>query len=258
MRAPHPPSYDVLPTNPPSWLSIHAPLNWREQQRINHVYDLRVEDVQAIDDMIGRIRSALRASGQLRNTYIVFSSDNGLHMGEYRLTPGKLTAFDTDIHVPLVIDGPGIPAGAVTNAMSENTDLAPTFEQIAGTHAPCDGHTLMPLLHGGTPTGWRTAVLVEHHQPNSRQAGSNPDSQRPQQGNPPSYTAMRTPGFAYVAYRKGGHEFYDVRNDPFELHNVYNSLPRAQKHRLHRELARMKHCHGHRACWAAGHVSSVP
>ena len=54
----------------------------------------------------------------------MFSSDNGLHTGEYRLMPGKLTAFDTDIHVPLVIVGPGVPAGQSTDAMTENVDLA--------------------------------------------------------------------------------------------------------------------------------------
>lgn len=73
-----------------------------------------------------RIRATLRAAGQLSNTHIVFNSDNGLHTGEYRLMPGKLTAFDTDIHVPLIIDGPGVPAGATTSGMAENIDLAPT------------------------------------------------------------------------------------------------------------------------------------
>jgi len=257
LRAPHPPSYDVLPTNPPSWLSGHHPLNWRQKHRINHEYDLRVEDVQAVDDMIKRIRATLRATGQLNNTYIVFSSDNGLHMGEYRLTPGKLTAFDTDIRVPLVIDGPGVPAGVVTHAMSENIDLAPTFEQIAGTHAQCDGHTLMPVLSGSTPTGWRNAVLVEHHRPNPSQPGFNPDAQRRPSGDPPNYEAIRTPSFTYVAYRNGEHEFYDLRNDPFELHNVYDSLPQAQKDQLQQELVRMQHCHGHKACWAAGHVQTL-
>ena len=71
--------------------------------------------------------------GWPNDTYIVFSSDNGLHTGEYRLTPGKLTAFDTDIHVPLVVTGPGVPAGTSNNAMTENVDLAETFAQMGGT-----------------------------------------------------------------------------------------------------------------------------
>ena len=61
--------------------------------------------------MIGADRGELAADGVARDTYIVFSSDNGLHMGEHRLRPGKLTAFDTDINVPLIVTGPGVPAG---------------------------------------------------------------------------------------------------------------------------------------------------
>ena len=81
--------------------------------------------------MIATIEHTLAADGLSRNTYLVFSSDNGLHTGQYRLMPGKLTAFDTDIDVPLVVVGPGVPAGKTTNAMAENIDLAPTFAAIA-------------------------------------------------------------------------------------------------------------------------------
>ena len=73
--------------------------------------------------MIDRVETALRDDGIANNTYLVFSSDNGLHTGEYRLMPGKLTAFDTDIHVPLVVVGPGVPAGVKSRAMVENVDL---------------------------------------------------------------------------------------------------------------------------------------
>ena len=66
--------------------------------------------------MIGQIEAELAAEGVARNTYIVFSSDNGLHMGEHRLRPGKLTAFDTDIRVPLIVTGPGVPAGRTVDA----------------------------------------------------------------------------------------------------------------------------------------------
>ena len=83
--------------------------------------------------MIARIEASLIAGGVANNTYLVFSSDNGLHAGEYRLMPGKLTAFDPDIHVPLVVVGPGVPAGAKTGALAENIDLADTFAQIGGT-----------------------------------------------------------------------------------------------------------------------------
>ena len=102
-------SYDKLPKNPPSWLKGQPALNAARTQRIAKAYRRRVESVGAVDDMIGHLEDQLRASGAARNTYFVFSSDNGYHMGEYQLMPGKQTAFDTDIHVPLIVSGPGVP-----------------------------------------------------------------------------------------------------------------------------------------------------
>ena len=81
----------------------------------------------------------------------MFSSDNGLHTGEYRLMPGKMTAFDTDIHVPLVIPGPGIPAGA-RPTRSPRTSTSPRRSPQIGGHRPRgDGHSLLPLFGGSDP-----------------------------------------------------------------------------------------------------------
>ncbi len=131
--APRPPSFDALPTNPPQWLAGHPPLSPDRIGRINRAFRRRAQDVQSIDRMIGSIEAAVQAHGLTGDTYFVFSSDNGYHTGEYRLLPGKLTAFDTDIHVPLVVAGPGVPAGASLPQMAENVDLASTFAAIAGT-----------------------------------------------------------------------------------------------------------------------------
>ena len=88
------------------------------------------------------------AKGVAENTYIVFSSDNGYHMGEYRLLPGKQTAFDTDIHVPLIVSGPGVPAGRTVSQLASNIDLAPTFETLAGLKVrnSIDGHSLRRVV----------------------------------------------------------------------------------------------------------------
>jgi N-acetylglucosamine-6-sulfatase len=69
---------------------------------------------------------------------------------------------------------------------------------------------------------------------------------------------MRTPGFLYVEYADGEREFYDLRTDPFELHNLAAQLPRSQLALLHSELARLEHCHGGKQCWAAMHVARGP
>ncbi len=219
LRAPRAPNFDVLPTNAPDWLAPHPRLTPRRLAEVNNAFRRRAQSVLAIDAMIGRIERALAADGVASNTYLVFSSDNGYHTGEYRLMPGKLTAFDTDIHVPLVVVGPGVPAGRTTAAMAENIDLAKTFAAIGGTTMPGDGHSLLPLLKGQAPSNWRNAVVIEHRGRNEH--SDLPDFQEPLSGNPPTYDALRTDTFLYVEYRSDHKdEFYDLRHDPFELHNL--------------------------------------
>jgi N-acetylglucosamine-6-sulfatase len=249
LTAPEPPNFDAIPANAPRWLARHRPLSAAQVAKINRVFRRRVRAVQAVDRMIGQVEETLAAEGVANNTYLVFSSDNGLHTGEYRLMPGKLTAYDTDIHVPLIIVGPGIRAGTRTSAMAENIDLAETFAAIGGTELSGDGHSLLPLFSGGAPRDWRDAVLIEHHGPDIR--GSDPDFQQPANGNPRTYEAIRTHRFLYVEYDDGEREFYDLQNDPFELDNLAAQLPAPVLVELHAVLTAIRHCHGTRACWAA-------
>jgi arylsulfatase A-like enzyme len=256
LTAPEPPNFDTLPANTPRWLANRRPLDAHQLARINWAFRRRVQAVQSIDDLIATIRAALARDGLSGDTYLVFSSDNGLHTGEYRMMPGKLTAFDTDIHVPLVVTGPGVPAGAATNAMTENVDLAETFAALGGTSLAGDGQSLVHLLHGGDATRWRNAILVEHHGRSLSDEG--PDQQAPVSGNPPTYAAMRTTRFLYVEYTDGEREFYDLSTDPYELDNLAAGLTPGQVDQLHAELMGLQDCHGSEACWAAGHVASAP
>jgi N-acetylglucosamine-6-sulfatase len=256
LMAPRPPNFDVLPTGPPSGLAGHPPLTPHQIDKIDRVFRRRAQDVQAVNDMITQVRAALAQDGLANDTYIVFSSDNGLHAGEYRLTPGKLTAFDTDIHVPLVVTGPGVPPGTSTEAMTENVDLADTFAQMGGTTMSSgDGHGLLGLIRGDIPNDWRNAILVEHHGPKPDR--DDPDEQDRASGNPPSYEAIRTPRFLYVEYRDGEREFYDLQSDPYELNNLAGILSAAELATLHAELQAYEDCHGAAACWTAGHVQTT-
>jgi N-acetylglucosamine-6-sulfatase len=257
LKAPRPPNFNRLPAHPVGWLAHRPPLDAAQIQKIDSAFQRRAQSVQAVDQMIGEIEAALAANGLSRDTYLVFSSDNGLHTGEYRLMPGKMTAFDTDIHVPLVISGPGIPAGTTTNAMAENIDLAKTFTQIGGTNLSGDGHSLIPLFGGGfLPADWRNAILVEHRGPNL--APSDPDFQPSGSGNPTTYEAMRTSRFLYVEYSDGEREIYNLVNDPFELHNLAGGLTPLQLDELHAELLNLERCHDGSSCWAAMHVTTPP
>ena len=169
----------------------------------------------------------------------MFSSDNGYHMGEHLLTPGKMTAFDSDVRVPLIVAGPGVPAGRTTSRIAENVDLHPTLVQLAGGTPPprsTDGASSRSCTAQRVPR-WRTAALIEHHGPD--QNGSDPDHPAAGSGNPTSYEAIRTPNAVYVEYRGRAREYYRIDRDPFERVNVFSPplAPRA------REPAR----HAHRA-----------
>jgi arylsulfatase A-like enzyme len=207
--------------------------------------------------MIGRLQRRLRALGVARNTYIVFSSDNGFHLGQHRLTPGKLTAYDPDVRVPLIVTGPGVPAGRTVDAMTENTDLCPTFAELAGAPAPAraDGQSLVPLLHPDSDDAaagdWRDAVLIEHH--GNVNGLSDPDLPPAGSGNPPSYEALRSKDALYVEYADGERELYDLVADPFQLRNLADEVPPERLARLSGQLAAMANCHGAAQCWAAGH-----
>jgi N-acetylglucosamine-6-sulfatase len=73
-------------------------------------------------------------------------------------------------------------------------------------------------------------------------------------GNPPSYEAVRTPDFLYVEYRDGEREFYDLRTDPYEIHNLARMLSPDQLGRLHERLLALENCHTGPSCWAAEHI----
>jgi N-acetylglucosamine-6-sulfatase len=260
LTAPRDASFDEADmSDKPAWLRDHAPLGDQQLAAIDEAFRDRVRTVQAVDRMVGRLQRRLRALGVARDTYIVFSSDNGYHLGQHRLTPGKLTAYDTDVRVPLIVTGPGVPAGRTVDALTQNTDLCPTFAELAGAPAPprADGHSLVPLLHPGSDVGtashWRDAVLIEHH--GNVGAAGDPDAPPAGSGNPPSYEALRSKDALYAEYADGERELYDLAADPLELSNLAGEAPPALIAKLSAQLAAMASCHGPAACWAAGHVS---
>ena len=252
-RAPRPGVQHACPCRRRRGCAGRPKLGSPEGENIDKTFRKRAQAVQAVDDLIARLRNTLAAAGVADDTYFVFGSDNGFHLGEYRLTPGKLTAYDTDVRVPLVVAGPGVPAGRRSDAAVANIDLAPTFADAAGAPASptVDGRSLLPLLRGGSGADWRTANLVEHHGAVVR--ADDPDRPQPGSGNPPSYEAMRTHEYTYVEYADGEREYYDLIRDPDQLHNLASSLSPARVAQLHAALLRLQKCRGPE-CWSAGHV----
>jgi arylsulfatase A-like enzyme len=248
-RAPRGPAFNQMPDHAPHWLAAHGRISSGGIAALDATQRKRIEDVQSIDRMVGEFERLAAENAALRDTVFVFSSDNGMHLGEYRLHAGKLTAFDTDVVVPLVVTGPGIPAGRTNPAIVQNVDLAPTFEELAGAPVPgyVDGRSLVPLLHGEHPP-WRTVALIEHHGPDRNPF--DPDYQPRPSGNPPTYAAIRTARYTFVRYADGEREYYDRVTDRWEMDNLYGSLRAARRHQLLVLTRALAHCRGV-GCWQA-------
>jgi N-acetylglucosamine-6-sulfatase len=252
LHAPRTLAFNAAPdTDAARWLFAHPALSDFDIAKVDGDFRKRAQAVLAVDKMIGELRAAVAAIGEENNTYFVFSSDNGYHMGEHRLMPGKMTAYDTDIRVPLIVTGPGIPAGITVEEVVENVDLCPTFSELAGAAAPpaIDGRSLVPLLHGLKVADWRSVALVEHRGPHNDP--TDPDAPAVRSGNPTTYEAIRAVSSVYVEYADGEREYHDLAADPYELRNSFKSLSNAEKASLHTMLDAVKTCHDAKSCQAA-------
>jgi arylsulfatase A-like enzyme len=188
-----------------------------------------------VDEGVDALVGALRASGRLENTLIVFASDNGFLWGEHRLPYRKSSPYEESVRIPLVVRWDrAVPGPRSDASVVGNVDLAPTFAAAAGVEAPgSEGASLLPLLRGaGAP--WRKEILLEHLR-----------GTEGYEREVPTYCGVRSPRWKYVAYQTREEELYDLRRDPLEL----DSLDGSRRHRdeltaLRRLERRLESCRG--------------
>jgi arylsulfatase A-like enzyme len=233
LRAPRPPSFDEEDVSAkPGWVRAQPRLSPEVVDRIDDLYRRRLQTLLAVDQMVERLLQAIAVRGQLDATYVFLTSDNGFQHGAHRLDHGKGDAYEESIHVPLVVRGPGVPPG-VREQPVLNIDFAPTLAELAGARAPegVDGRSFVPLLRAQPRSGrWRTDFLVEHW--------------TAEEGGIPPYSALRSEDYLYVEYPDAERELYDLRRDPFELHNGYADATPSLVDRLSRRLGALKACAG--------------
>lgn len=256
-QAPRTPNYNEADvSDKPQWVQAKPVLDAAAQAATDAKYRKRIQSLQAVDRSIGKLITTLKNNGQLANTYIVFTSDNGFHLGQHRLPQGKQTAYEEDIHVPLIVRGPGVPAATTRAHIVGNLDLAPTFAALGGATTPAfvDGRSFASLLGANPPalSTWRHAYLVEHWtQAGAQAAGAGP--QEPADGDQlaapaangiPELHAVRTARYTYTELITGEKELYDHTVDPFELNNIAATASPSLLAGLHAQLVALEGCAG--------------
>lgn len=174
----------------------------------------RAESLFVLDRQIGRTISELSRSGQLSNTILMFTSDNGYYLGEHRKRQGKVNLHEPALRVPLLIAGPGVPRGRRFDPVS-TVDLAPTLAAYAGVKMPgADGTDLTRLINGGD-RGWNRPVVTEAMMTEGRYAGRKRLGPRPL-----NTRGLRLGRWKITRYSTGEAELYDLAEDPLELRNL--------------------------------------
>lgn len=126
----------------------------------------RWRTLQSVDVMVERLVKAVQGIRAANNTFFLFSSDNGYHLGQFGLGYDKRQLYEEDIRVPLLVKGPGIPRGEVSLIPTMHIDLAPTILDMMGIATPpqMDGRSWLGAISGGGAS-WRSEMLVEYNGP---------------------------------------------------------------------------------------------
>jgi len=167
------------------------------------IYEGKLEELQDVDDQIGRVLDVLRETGQLRRTWIFFVSDNGYLLGEHRLL-SKSQPYEEAAGIPFAVRGPGVEP-ATKDALVSQVDLMPTTLDIAGldpdTGRDLDGRSMLDPLRSGDWSDWRRRLIIENTHLD--------------------WALLREGATAYVEHRDAGEwELYDLDADPHQLASI--------------------------------------
>jgi N-acetylglucosamine-6-sulfatase len=191
------------------------PLGIRQRPLLSHAnvaaiqenWQQRRETLLALDEAVASIVETLRSTGELDETLIVFTTDNGFFHGEHRIRAGKVLWYEPSIHVPLLMRWTGnrtVPRGVHRRQLVTNVDHASTILAAARARAGrlLDGVSLLPLWRDGDKELGRD-ILIDNTP------------------GPGHFDAIRTRRFKYAEYANGERELYDLHVDPYELQSQH-------------------------------------
>jgi Arylsulfatase A and related enzymes len=242
-KLPRPPSFNEADvSDKPKNIQDGAPaLSDAQIAQLQLDYEGRAGSLLAVDDHVKQLVKILTATHQLKNTLIVFVSDNGWLQGQHRVPGDKYLPYEESLRVPLILRGPGIPAGRTVHGQVSNIDFAPTLVAAAKAHAgrTMDGVSLLPTVRDPRKRPQRAIEVEALSRLLYGDFGPLNAWDRP-------YTGVRTDRYTYAVYTEtGDKELYDRKKDPYELRNLAGvpAYAKVQQH-LAAKLVKLKHCKG--------------
>ncbi|KAK9419916.1 putative Arylsulfatase [Seiridium unicorne] len=236
LKAPRTSNFNPDVPSSGGWIKTLDPLNDTVIDYMDDWYRNRILALQSVDDLVDNILERLHKDPDvLDNTYLIYTSDNGYHIGQHRLAPGKTCAIEEDINIPFVIRGPGIEKGKRVSIPTTHTDIVPTLFQLAGIplQDEFDGQP-MPVTsdqlneldncsHKTEHIGveyWGIGLLEGKYQGNGTLIDNGG-------GLFNTYKALRVIAddynIAYVVWCLNEHELYDMEADPGQMNNLYDT-----------------------------------
>uniref|UniRef100_A0AAY4D1R2 N-acetylglucosamine-6-sulfatase n=1 Tax=Denticeps clupeoides TaxID=299321 RepID=A0AAY4D1R2_9TELE len=273
IKAPRDPSFNVHGKDK-HWLIRQAktPMTNSSVEFLDDAFQKRWRTLLSVDDLVEKVVKNLEARGELENTYIMFTSDNGYHTGQFSLPVDKRQLYEFDIRVPLLVRGPNIKPNQTSPMLIANVDLGPTILDMAGINinqTKMDGISFLPLMNGqSNSSSWRTDMLVEYEG-----EGSNiSDPACPLLGPGVSecfpdcvcedsynntYACVRTvstsTNLQYCEFDDSEVfvEVYNLTADPFQLTNIAKSIEQEVLEKMNHRLMMLQSCSG-QSCRTAG------
>ncbi len=222
---PKPPDFNEAEvSDKPQAIRYLGYLNSDQIDDIERKYRCELESLLAVDRGVKKLVDTLQLAGELDDTLIIYTSDNGYFHGEHRLPQDKQHIYEESIRVPLEMRGPGIPRGVTIHPFAINADLAPTIVDAAGVEPglKMDGRSLIPVV---TRPGLdrNRELLIEE----------------------PTFKAIRTQRFMYAEHNTGERELYDLKLDPYELYSRHDDPAYAAvEAELASRLDQLRNCSG--------------
>ena len=203
--------------------------NKDELEALLNVTKQRAEALFVVDQEVAKTLDVLERTGEAEETYVIFTSDNGYFLGEQGIRQGKVLPYEAALRVPLLMSGPGIPAGEERSDPFLSIDLASTLADMADARptSQVDGISLLPVAATGD-RGWRRSVLVETGPASTVRRTDESGVPLPPDADPGKQDirfllGVRTPRYLYTHRATGFEELYDLRLDPQQYDNLLDA-----------------------------------